>query len=137
MSLRTAFASVLAGRPGITALVGGRIYPLVLPRRNRTYPAISYQVISDPPAAGASDGTLEARQARVQVNCWALRYGAADQLAEAVVAGLRGHGDLSTNPPLLNIHDVTRLDDHDPEAGDPEDGLYRQIVDVMVLYIGN
>lgn len=137
MSVSLRFRGLLAAQAGVAAVVSGRIYPLVLPRLNRTYPAISYQVISDPPAAGASDGTLEARQARIQVNCWALTYAAADALADAVVAALRGNGDLSGTPPLLNIYDVTRLDDHDPEAGDQEDGLYRQIVDMMVLYIGN
>ncbi len=137
MSVRAAFAALLGSQPAVAALVGSRIYPLVLPRRSRTYPAISYQMISDTLAADAADGTLEAHQARLQVNCWALTYAAADALAEAVVSALRGASDRAADPPIVDIHDVTRLDDHDPDAGDPETGLYRQIVDLMVLYIDN
>lgn len=137
MSVRLAFHDLLAAQPAVTALVGNRIYPLLLPRTGRVYPAITYQAISDPPAAEAEGGTLEAREARVQVNCWATTYAAADAVADAVVSGLRLNSDRSAATPILNAYDVTRLDDHDPDAGDPETGLYRQIVDMMVLYIGN
>lgn len=73
----------LSADADVSALVGSRIYPLVMPQ-GAALPAIVYQRISGVPANHAGRvPSLES--ARVQVNCYAKTYGVAKDLCDAVV----------------------------------------------------
>lgn len=126
MSLGVKVYNALSGASGIAALVSTRIYPLVLPQ-SITYPAISYQRISSTPQQGST--TL--RSTRYQINCWALTYAAAQNVAVAVKAALEEYTATATSPRIKMGLVVNELDDYDPEAG-----VFRVIVDVIFTTSG-
>lgn len=95
MTLEEALVSHLEVDAGVSALVGTRIYPLVVPQ-DADLPAIAYQRISGP-REYALDGHTGAARARVQVTSVAESYSGAKALSVAVRAAMRsfrGVGDL-------------------------------------------
>lgn len=73
-----------------------RVYALVLPKAT-SYPAITYQVISNSPTTSLK-GSRKPDRVRVQVDCWAKTYGAAMSLLAQVrplmaAAGFQGVAD--------------------------------------------
>ena len=79
--------AALAGHAGLTALVGDRIYPVVLPE-GVSYPAVRYQRIGGGPLQHTGgDSGLE--NARIQIDVWAKRYAQAKDTAEQVRAAIR------------------------------------------------
>lgn len=97
MSLESVLYSRLSGFAGLTALVGTRIYPSVLPQ-DVQYPAVSFHRIGGQPIpAAGSDPAL--KPLRVQVDCWAQdgasapgttdAYDSAASVAAQVLAALR------------------------------------------------
>lgn len=87
MRIGEALYSKLSGTAGVTAIVGLRIYPMVLPALCE-YPAVSFQKISDVPHhLMGSDSSL--RSPRYQVDCWAETFSGVRALAEAVRAALQ------------------------------------------------
>lgn len=76
---------LLAADEAVKAIVVGRIFPAALPQ-GVTLPAIRYAVVSDVERlALEGDGP---RNARVQVDCYAKRYGDAQALADAIAGAL-------------------------------------------------
>lgn len=80
----------------VTALIGSRMHPLLLPQ-NSTYPAASYQLISDSDedTRTHSDRVGDSRltRPRIQVDSWAKTYLEAKDLARKIkdaVAGFIG-----------------------------------------------
>jgi hypothetical protein len=66
--IETGLYALLSTEPSITALVGTRVYPLILPT-DGTFPAITYQIVG-----GQSFPTLTTtglQKIRLQVDCWA------------------------------------------------------------------
>lgn len=80
--------AVLEANVGVSALVGARIYPMILPQRV-TLPAIRYQVISTIPQP-THNGASGLRQYRIQLSVHAATYSAAQAVAEALHAALDG-----------------------------------------------
>jgi hypothetical protein len=78
--------ALLLASAGIAGIVGTRIYPNSLPQ-GVVLPAISVTVAGKQPVY-ADDGEAGLTSARVQVECWALSYGAAKALARAVTDAL-------------------------------------------------
>ncbi len=78
--------AALLADAGVAALVNARIFPLKLPQ-GVTYPAVRYQVISEPPINGLR-GPNPTRHARVQVDAYAKGYADADALASAIAGAL-------------------------------------------------
>ncbi len=72
---------------GMTAVVGSRVYPLLLPE-NPTYPAVRYQQLGGAreSAMGSDVGLVEAR---VQIDSYAETYAGARVAAEAVRAAMQ------------------------------------------------
>jgi hypothetical protein len=126
MSLYTVLRGKLAtGATG--ALVGTRIYPVFLPQ-NPTYPALTYQRISNT----AQSGSTALRQSRWQVNCYASTYIGAQALAAAVKAELEEWTDTDQTPMVKMCQVVNEIDDYDDEVD-----VHRVIVDVMIDTIGD
>lgn len=101
----------LAADATVTALVGTRIYPLVMPQ-DATRPAIVLTVVSEVPE-NSFDGTAETRltASRVQVDCYAATYLEAHEVATAVdnvLANLRR--------PDLSAERDSMTDDWDDEV---------------------
>lgn len=106
------------------ALVGDRVHPLRLPQ-TPTLPAIVYTVIDDPDRWGHHGF------ARVQVTAWAATYATAKAVITAARAQLRGYAGATV---------TDRIEDIDVDLGawagfDPDLGLYRRDLDVIILHI--
>lgn len=81
--IEQALYTILSGHAGLTALVGSRIYPLILPQ-SPLLPAVIYQRV-DAAREGTHDGPSGLAHPLFQLSCWALDF---DQ-ARAVVAQVR------------------------------------------------
>lgn len=112
---------------GVAALVSARVYPVLLPQ-TPTYPAISYQRISN----SGTNGSTALRESRWQVNCWAATYAGAVSLSEAVKAAMEEHTDVSQTPGIKYSRIVNEFDDYDPDTE-----IYRVILDVMLTTTGD
>ena len=98
--------------PGTVALVDDRIYPLALPQEP-ILPAITYQEQSDESGEGAG----QIIRKRLRIFCWALTYGEAKAVGQAVLQGLRGYKRDDTVPQLAGMDDDNRSDVYVPERG--------------------
>ena len=128
MSIDVLLYSALANNSGVSALVGTRIYPLILPKNKPTYPAITYQRISNT----ATNGSTALRESRWQVNCWGATYTAAHGLAVAAKAALEEHKDTNQTPGIKQSYVVNEIDDYDDQTK-----VYRVIVDVILVTTGD
>lgn len=86
MSAESTLYTLLTGNPGVTALVGTRIYPDIVPEGKAT-PYIGYERVATDPVAVMS-GPAPAAIARITLACWADTRTAADAVAAAVVAAM-------------------------------------------------
>lgn len=82
MTIQEALRTELATSAGVTALVSTRIYPII-PPRTTPYPAITYQLISDPQWY-INGGNNNLYSPRIQINCYAQDYTSCVTLAAAV-----------------------------------------------------
>lgn len=114
-----ALVAHLKAAPPVAAVVGTRIYPIVLPP-NPTLPAITYRTISAPRAYAHSQQRPEARVSeRVQLSHWAASYSTAKNLAGTVRTELSGfHGTLGSQMPVGLCAIANELDLIDPNTGD-------------------
>lgn len=90
VALRTALLRDAA----VAALVGTRVYPIGnLPQAPATdttkWPAISYQSVGGAPETQELSGETYQQEERVQVDCWASTYDAAQELARVAKEALR------------------------------------------------
>ena len=88
MSLETGLYTALTEDSGISALVGTRIYPEIMPQ-GVTYPAISYQRVSTVRTTMLS-GVDDFTEARIIIDCWDSSYSGAKALAAAVKSAIDG-----------------------------------------------
>ena len=92
--LEEALNSVLIGNAAVGALVGARVYPLVIPEE-ATLPAVAYQRVSGVRDTAHSDaqgfpGELGWAMGRVQLTINAETYSAAKSVARAIRKALNG-----------------------------------------------
>ncbi len=89
MSADAVVYALLTGAGAVTAIVGTRIYPVVLPRGVPT-PAIVYEMVSGPrlPAIDAY-ATTHCTRTRMQINLLSKDHTVAHTLRAAVVAALQ------------------------------------------------
>lgn len=123
MAIETAIRELLTGNAGFAALAGTRVYPVMLPQ-NVTYPAVAYQELRTTTRVPA-DGDSGERESRFQLAAWAESYAAAKGLGAAIVAAINGHAGGTIERIAV---DATR-DDVEPETG-----LWREIVEIVVLW---
>ena len=127
MSIGTLLRDGLANDNGVSAIVGSRIYPAILPQ-TPTYPAITYQRVS----STGQNGTSDRKESRWQVNCWGATYSEAVSLAAAVKAFAEEWHDVSESPGIAWARVVNEFDDYDDVAD-----VYRIIVDVILHTTGD
>jgi len=82
MSIGKAVSAILTGDAAVAALVGTRVWPMRL-KQGTLQTSITYQRISAA-RSHTHDGPVGLNGSRIQVDCWAATYGAADALATAV-----------------------------------------------------
>lgn len=113
--------SVLSADAGVTALADTRIYPVVMPQGGKL-PALVYTVVDDVPENSLAGWTSGLSNARVQIDCYAKGYIAAQTLADAVVGTLARRVSESLSSVLLS-----RRDDYEDETS-----LHRVSLDVSL-----
>lgn len=132
MTMEEALYSYLSGYAGLTALVGTRIYPEMLPD-SPTYPAVSYSRVSTRRERTLTIPSVAAVEARFQCSCWGERYADAKAVAVQIKAALQdfqgvmgGTGGVT----VLEASTVNELDQHDARVR-----VYHVPVDVTILYL--
>jgi hypothetical protein len=135
--LEDVLETYLRAASAIATLVSGRIYPQVLPS-SPIYPALTYQRISGPAdktLAGANGRVI----ARIQIDCWAVRYADAKALASAVKTAMNAAEgadlpDDDSPPDTLRIGAVTLDNDQDTYEPDTLPRIRRVILDYLIAY---
>lgn len=87
MSIESGLYAKVTGNAGVSALIGTRLYPLVLPQ-NPTLPAASYQVISGDSAYTIGTQAAQIRKPRFQISAWASSYDTAKSVIRAIRTAL-------------------------------------------------
>lgn len=136
-SAETAIYTLLtAGSPNpVAALVGDRVYPLILPQGLTTFPAIRFQRISTPRSQYRTlDGQANYASPRIQIDCWDVDYDGMLDLGEAVYGLLEGfHGTIDG----LRIDAISTEDeanDVETDIGPSGVPLFRQRIDVLIMH---
>lgn len=118
----------LTGYAGLSALIGGRVYPGQLPQRP-SLPAITYQRVSTTAVATRDNsGYASLERPRFQFDCW----GATRKEARTVAAALR-HA-LATFPQASSPRVDVALLANDFDDYEPDTDRHRVIMDVFVWY---
>lgn len=99
-NLAAGLFSALTADAGIAALIGTRVYPVMLPE-NPTLPALIYKFVG-----GRSTPTLTTsgmQRSRLEIDCYGATYDDASALRSAVIAALNGlQGQLADGTYLQN-----------------------------------
>ena len=117
--------TLLKNNPALSAKVGTRIYPLVMPTQP-TFPCIVYQVVASTRTYSHS-GFSHLFQPRIQFSCWATTYAEAKDVASKLKAALEGFRGISGGTTLQGAFVATDIDDYEPGTK-----LYRVITDFYV-----
>lgn len=128
MMLEQAIYSYISTYPGLIALVGSRIYPLVMPQ-NPTYPTVVYSRVSRVYEKDLS-GTAW-NQSRMQFSVYATKYSDAKAVAEQIRAAFRDYkGEI--NGINIMLADVT----NEIDLYEPDTALYHVLVDILIIHKG-
>lgn len=121
----------LSGYAGLTALVGTRIYPRLLPDEP-TYPAVTYHRISGRNIRTLAPPTVAAVEARFQFSCWGLAYADARNVASQIEDALQDFtGKMGGGVTVLDSNAFTGSDQFDGRVK-----VHHVPVDAMILYQG-
>ena len=118
MSIETVLFTRLTTHAGLTALIGKRVYPLLMPQSKGTetkLPCVVYQKISSVPVYSHSgDSTLTAT--RFQFSCYAKTYLPGIKALEAQMrAALSGWSDSTLTPPVDAVFQNVAFDGYDSD----------------------
>lgn len=126
MDMQGAFRSRLIDNAGVSALVGQRVYWVERPQSS-TLPAITLQIISEDRPQHMK-GFTGLDWARVQIDAWALSYGEAKGIVEAVIAAIApaatGNGVRFTRSFVDGVRDLTERVDTKT--------IFRTTIDLMI-----
>lgn len=134
MSIEDALYTRLSGYSALSALVGTRIGPLLLPQ-NQTFPAVTYQRIGDSERVRASGADPGIVATRFRFSCWgdgkdgADGYGDSKSVAAQVRAALNRYGATVGGVVIDQIFIEGEYDDYEPTTE-----IYRTIVEVLVWH---
>ena len=134
MGIEAGIYSRLSGSTAVTALVGTRVYPQVVPQ-GASYPNVRFAVISDE-VVNALGGPTTLRQATLQIDCYSQNsYSGSISIAEAVEKQLNTNSTTFGSISVENSH-VTGAGDEPPFA--PTDGsddyIFGRSLDVDLFY---
>lgn len=115
MTLEQALFNYLSTYAGLTALIGTRLYPVVLPQ-GATQPAVTYQRVSTVRLRTFGAPRL-GRKARFQFTVWASSYSSRAAVAGQLIAALEGYAGLmggGSGVTVLAVQGEGELDDYEP-----------------------
>lgn len=128
MTLRTVVFARNTTHAGVSALIGARCYPLLIPE-NAVYPLVIYRRVSANNAIyrtqdNAVDGQTSREVSRVQMDAYAQTFTDSAELADQLRAAWDGYKDGCTVGSAWQANRTATY-----ETGEKE---YRTIVDVMI-----
>ena len=134
MGIEAGIYSRLSGSTAITALVGTRVYPQVVPQ-GASYPNIAFSVATDE-VIHSTTGPTTLRQASLEVDCYSQNsYSTAISISEAVIEQLNTNSTVFGSINIENSH-VTSAGDL--PAFTPTDGsddyIYGRSLDIDLFY---
>lgn len=124
---------LLAANAGVQAVIGTRIYPVLVPE-DVTYPCASYQVISDVPLYLLA-GSVALETKRIQIDTWSggasnATYTAVKAAQAAIRAALESfRGPLPDGTIVAGIFVANAIDSFEQDARS-----YRTSTDYMVTF---
>ena len=129
MSIQSDIRTYLLTQTGVTDLVGSRIYAMKSPKR-ATFPSLTYSTVSSVRTRSHSgDSSLTTK--RIQLSCWAAKYGDCRDLVDQLVSSLESYKGLMG---LTTVY--SSFVENEIDAYDPESKLYHVPVDVKIRYNG-
>lgn len=136
-SIRIAVFTALRAEPGVSAVVGAKVYPFVLGQR-RAPPALVYQLVDDV-GRNTLSGPVGSARARFAVTAVSTSVGDCEALAKAVKARFHGFvGDLAVpgrRPVRVREAFVRPSRDFvDAPVGATGRPVYRTVTDVILRY---
>lgn len=123
MDIEQALRAHLLAHVGLAALVGSRVYPLLVPK-DAALPAVTYQRISTVPTQHR--GSVEHGRIRMQIDGWAGSFGGAVALREQIRDAMAQFR--RTAAPRV---DVALLQD-DRDLREPDSERWRASMDYMI-----
>lgn len=129
--IEQAFRGLLAANTGLSALVGAKIYPLVVPQ-NTAYPAVVYQVISKIPNSEPCQGEQHSenvQQARMQVSIYAEKYEQIVAIDEAIRSALDYYKGTVGTVQISSLRFLSARDLYAQEAL-----VYHRAIDYRIIY---
>ncbi len=130
-SLEAAVAALLKASPGLTSLIGAKVFPVALPDDLTAdkLPAITYQRIATVHNS-AMGADLDAVRPRVQVSSWAKKYGDAKDVQIQVRKALQRFSGTVADTVIDDIY----IDDERDLPREPITGIYHLVTDCLVWY---
>ena len=128
MSFESGLVSYLKAHAGLNALIGQRVYPLHLPQ-GAGVPAVVYQKVSPRRRVRSHTGRSGLVQARYQLSAWGQTY------KEALDVGAQLFAALDEYAGAMGTETVehSRVD-NEVDMYEPETGLYRELVEVVIWH---
>lgn len=125
--IELAIRDLLLADSTITQTVGTRVHAVILPK-DGTYPAITFQLISDTESPTMT--STGQQQTRLQIDCWATSYVQAKQLQEAARTLLGGCTGTLTDGTFIQCCQLeNRIDFYEDSAN-----VYRAMSDYILTY---
>lgn len=120
MSVESALYTLITTDSTLAALVGTRLYPLVIPQEQcLDAAALAYQVISAQPEYAHAEGDVWLDKVRVQLTAQAATYSALKSLLRALRTRLSGYkGTVNTTDDVQAVFWTAR-DDYAPTLARP------------------
>ncbi len=114
------FFTWISTQPGVTAVVGTRLYPDYLPQ-GVTYPAVRFEIDSD---GGFKDMDGQGSTIRVEIrtDCVAVTKGGAKAVAEAIKAAMKNFTGLMGSSRIDRVFLETEFSTYEPNL---EGGMFR------------
>lgn len=131
MKIEEALFSYLKSYAGLSALVGTRIYPLVLPQ-NPTLPAVTYFKVSRAGERTLGGPNPVLKQVRIQFSCWGSTYRSAKDVAEQVMMALQDYTGTMGGTDGVKVLDANPVNERD--IYEQNTGIYHIPVDVLMLH---
>lgn len=123
--------SLLVGNSAVAALIGDRLYPVIIPPEQSTYPAATYAFL----AGGPPEWTLDKRQLNhgtLQLDAYANSYAECDQVLSAFSDVLNGLANTTlTGGARILFAECTNDSDHFEDNG----RVYRSIAEYDIQYV--
>lgn len=124
MAIETALFTLITGDAGVSALIGTRMYPSLMPP-GATLPCVVYDEVNTETVVRA-DGDSGLRTAQYMLHYWATSYSGVKAGKAAIVAAINGYQGGAIDRIEVNA----MRDDYEPDTQ-----YYRQIIEFEVRYI--